>query len=185
MTRPALIFTLIASCALAQDRSGRLQFDWDKLAAKASEKVDLNFEGPMLTLASNFLRDTGDEAQAKKIIQGLTAVVVKSFEFEKEGQYSEADLKALRAQLRSPEWSSVIDVREKTESVTVYMKGDGAKAQGIVVIAAEPRELTVVQLLGSIDPSMLGALSGQFGIPKMQFGGNPTPKPPPPAKKED
>jgi hypothetical protein len=64
------------------------------------------------------------------------------------------------------------------------MKGDGAKAQGIVVIAAEPKELTVVQLLGSIDPSMLGALSGQFGIPRMQFGTTPTPKPAP-AKKQD
>ena len=110
---------------------------------------------------------------------------MKSFEFEKEGQYSESDLKALRSQLRSPEWSSVVDIREKTESVTVYMKIDGgAKAQGMVVIAAEPKELTVVQIVGSIDPSTLGALGGQFGIPKLDFGANPKPKPAP-SKKED
>lgn len=184
MTKPALILLLIASCAMAQDRTGRLQFDWDKLAAKASEKVDLNLEGPMLSMASKLLGNTGDEAKAKQIIQGLSAVYVKNFEFEKEGEYSEADLKVLRSQLRSPEWSNIIDVREKSESVTVYMKGDGAKAQGIVVIAAEPKELTVVQIVGSIDPSMLGALGGQFGIPKLDFGTNPKPKPAP-SKKED
>jgi len=180
MTKSALIFILISSCAMAQDRTARLQFDWDKLAAKASEKVDINLEGPMLEMASKFLRNSGDEAKAKEILQGLSAVYVKSFEFEKEGEYSEADLKTLRAQLRSPEWSSMVDVREKTESVTVYVKSDGKNAQGIVVIAAEPKELTVVQIIGSIDPAKLGALSGQLGIPKMEFG----PKAAPP-KKED
>lgn len=181
MTKSALIFILISSCAMAQDRTARLQFDWDKFAAKASEKVDINLEGPMLEMASKFLGNSGDEAKAKQIIQGLTAVYVKSFEFDKEGEYSESDLKALRSQLRSPEWSSVVDVREKAESVTVHMKSDGKKTQGIVVVAAEPKELTVVQIIGSIDPATLGALSGQLGIPKMEFG----PKTAPSKKKED
>jgi hypothetical protein len=184
MTKSVLIFILISSCAMAQDKSGRLQFDWDKLAAKATEKVDVNLEGPMLNMASKFLGDKGDEAKAKQVIQGLSAVYVKSFEFDKEGQYSESDVKALRSQLRSPEWSSIIDIQDKTESLTVHMKTDGKKAQGIVVIAAEPKELTVVQIIGSVDPSMLGALSGQLGIPKMEFGPGSTPKPSP-SKKED
>src|SRR5215216_5656123 len=99
MTKSALIFILISSCAMAQGTAGRLQFDWDKFAAKASEKVDVNLEGPMLNMAAKFLSDKGDEAKAKQVIQGLTALLVKSFEFEKEGQYSESDLKALRSQL--------------------------------------------------------------------------------------
>ena len=52
MTKSALIFILISSCAIAQDKSAPLQFDWDKFASKASEKVDVNLEGPMLNMAS-------------------------------------------------------------------------------------------------------------------------------------
>lgn len=181
MIRLATIFVLI-SCAVAQERSALLQFDWDKLAAKATEKVDVTLEGPMLEMASRFLKDSGDERQVKQLISGLKGIYVRSFEFDKEGQYSEADVSAIRSQLRSPEWSSVVDVRDKTESVTVYMKSDGKQTQGIVVVAAEPKELTFVQIIGSIDPTMLGALGGKFGIPKMDFA-MPKPKPSP-SKKE-
>ena len=36
-----------------------------------------------------------------------------------------------------------------------------------MVITAEPKELTVVNLTGSISPEDLKALGGQFGIPKV------------------
>src|SRR5882762_2493729 len=108
---------LLISCAMAQDKSGRVQFDWDKLASKASETVNVNLEGPTLELASKFLGDSKDESQIKNLVQNLKGVYVKSFEFEKEGQYSEADLTAIRSQLRSPDWSVIVDTKEKSESV--------------------------------------------------------------------
>src|SRR5256885_1241533 len=122
MTRLPLILLLI-SCAAAQDKSGRLQFDWDKLAAKAVEKVDLNLEAPMLEMASKFLGSTGDDAKFKQAVQGLKGVFVKSFTFDKEGEYSQADVASLRSQLRSPEWSKILDVQEKRESTGIYIKG--------------------------------------------------------------
>jgi len=173
---------LLASAALAQEKAARVQFDWDKLAAKASETMDVNLEGPTLELATKFLGDTED-AQIKRLVQGLKGVYVKTFEFDKEGQYSAADLGAIRSQLRSPEWSTIIDSREKTESVTVYVKTDGKQTQGLVVVSAEPKELTFVQIVGPLDPSMLADLSGKLGIPKMELGLKPPPKPAP--KKND
>jgi len=41
-----------------------------------------------------------------------------------------------------------------------------------VVIAAEPKELTVVSIIGSIKPEDLRDLGGNFGIPKMEIGGH-------------
>ncbi len=38
---------------------------------------------------------------------------------------------------------------------------------GLVIIAAEPRELTIVNLVGPIDLDRLAGLQGQFGIPKI------------------
>ena len=103
-------------------------------------------------------------------MDGLKGVYVKSFEFEKEGQYSEADLAALRSQLRAPDWSNIVDVKEKHESSAIWLKTDGKQTQGLVVLSAEPKELTFVQIIGVIDPSMLSELGGTMGIPKMMMG---------------
>src|SRR5262245_8526731 len=168
-------FFLLISCASAQQA---LQFDWNKLAAKAVEKVDVTLEGPVLELATKCRSsEKGDEAKVKQLVQGLKGIYVKSFEFDKEGQYSEADLSAIRSQLRTPEWSKILDVQEKNESTGIYLKMNGKTPDGIVVLAAEAKELTVVQILGPIDPSMLSELGGKFGIPKMQMGPKPSTKP--------
>src|SRR5271163_3456670 len=101
----AALFLILISAAAAQQSSGLLQFDWDKLAAKAVEKTDINLDGQMLQMGSAFLSQAkGDGAKFKQIVEGLKGVYVKTFEFDKEGQYSEADVNALRSQLRSPEW---------------------------------------------------------------------------------
>jgi hypothetical protein len=40
---------------------------------------------------------------------------------------------------------------------------------GVAVIAAGPRELTVVSITGNIDPAQLMDLGGQYHIPKLEF----------------
>jgi hypothetical protein len=37
-----------------------------------------------------------------------------------------------------------------------------------VVVTAEPKELSVVQIIGPIDPAMLSELGGKMGIPKIE-----------------
>jgi hypothetical protein len=123
-----------------------MQFNWDKLSAKAVEKVDVNLQGPVLEMASKFL-GAGDDAKIKQLVQGLKCVYVKSFTFDKEGQYSEADLNEVRSKVQGTDWSKIVDVQEKRESSTIYMKTDGKQSQGIVVVSAEPKELTVVQII--------------------------------------
>jgi hypothetical protein len=136
------------------------------LAAKASDKVVLTLNGSLLQFAANFMDDKDpDEAKAKNLINGLKGIYVRSFKFSKPGDYTDADLRAVRSQLKG--WTEVVTV-EGTEGHTgVYMKLDGKKIQGLVVLTAEPKELTVVNIVGSIDPDQLRELSGHFGIPEL------------------
>src|SRR5258706_8590810 len=134
---------VLVSCAFAQPRNGLVRFDWDKLAAKAVEKVDLSLEGPMLEMASKFLSsDKEDEAAVKKLVQGLKGVYVKTFEFDKEGQFSESDINEIRAQLRGPGWSIMMDMKDHRETVGVYLRTNGQQTSGMAVLAVEPKELT-------------------------------------------
>src|SRR5260370_2335837 len=178
MSKLVCFFVLISQAA------AQIQFNWDKLAAKSVEKVDVTLEGPVLALGTMFLSDKGDESKIKNMVRGLKGVYVKQFTFDKDGQYTEADVNEIRAQVKAPEWTRIVDMQEKHESSAIYLQFDGKQTQGVVILSAEPRELTVVQIIGPIDPSMLSDLGGNLGIPKIQ--GIPKPKPTPaPAKKDD
>jgi hypothetical protein len=51
--------------------------------------------------------------------------------------------------------------------VDVYVCLEVGKIKGLAIIASEPREFTIVNIVGSIDPDKIGRLEGQFGIPEM------------------
>lgn len=143
----------------------------EKLTAKAAEVVDVNLDGAMLKLASKFIdEDEKGDAELRQMLQNLKGIYVKSFEFEKEGEYSEADVEAIRSQLSAPSWSKIISVRSGKEgdNAEVYLMGWGSDVQGVAIIAAEPRELTVVNLVGPIDLDKLSSLGGHLGVPDIK-----------------
>ncbi len=146
----------------------------EKLGEKAKEVVDVTMDGPLLQLAARFLsgRDP-DEARVKKLVAGLKGVYVRSFEFDGRGEYQDSDLDPIRAQLKAPGWSRIVGVKSKRggENSEVYLKSDANGITGLAVIAAEPRELTIVQIIGPIQPEDLRDLGGHFGIPRMELGG--------------
>ncbi len=151
----------------------KLPASLDRLSEKAEKSVDVTLDGAMLRLATRFLSDKdADQAKAKKLMAGLEGVYVRNFEFAEEGGYDKADVEAIRAQLPAPAWSRIVGVKSKRggEDVDVYLKNaaDG-QLGGIVVIAAQARELTVVNVMGKIDPEKIVDLGGQFHIPKLAF----------------
>ena len=153
--------------AWAQDV--KLPVNLDALEQKAEESVSVTMDKSMLRFAGRFLKDE-DEADVRKVLSGLEGIYVRSFEFGKEGEYSMADVEAVRKQLQGPVWGRIVGVRSKRRDgdVDVYFKDAGnGQLGGIVVIAAEPRELTIVNILGTIDPDKIGELGGEFGIPRL------------------
>ena len=150
----------------------KLPASLDKLAAKADETVDVTLDSSLLKWAGKFLSNQGEGEVTRKILAGLQSVTVRSYEFSEEGQYDPADLEAIRAQVKGPQWMRIVNVRSKKdrENVDVYFKdGGNGNLGGIVVLCAEPRELTIVSVVGTIDPSQLASLGGQFGIPRFDF----------------
>ncbi len=171
MTRISIsLFLLLVGAAAGQEF--KLPPGIEKLAAKAAESVDVTLDSSMLQLAAKFLSDRKpDEAQAKKLISGLKSIYVRSFEFDKPGEYSETDVEAVRSQFRAPGWSRIVGVRSRKEgeNAEVFLKNEGgSKIGGLAIIAADPKELTIVNIVGQIDPEQLNQLSGQFGIPKVE-----------------
>jgi hypothetical protein len=159
----------IAAPAYAQN--ARLQIDHlDRLFPKAVETIDVRVEASLLLIASKFLRsDKADEAAVKDLIQALKGVYVKGVEFDKEGEFSEADVEAIRQQLSAPGWDRIVGVRSRRDGQNVevfLMINNDAVIDGVGVLISEPKQILVVNVVGPIDPEKINQLRGQFGIPK-------------------
>jgi Domain of unknown function (DUF4252) len=165
-----------AASLAAQQQQSQFQdmIKFDQLAPKASKTVEVNLDGNMLSFVKNFLSDNKkDEAEAKRIIGKLKGIYVRSLEFDKEGEYNEADVESLRKQFSGPGWQKMVDVREKGkngDNAGVYIRTDGKEMSGLVVLSFEPKEVTIVNIVGVIDPSELRALGGKAGIPNIDIG---------------
>ena len=141
----------------------------DKLAEKASEAVTVSLDGNLLQLASRFLSsDDPDQAQIKKLVASLKGVYVRNFEFEKTGEYQASDLEPIRNQLRDPKWKNIVQVRGHDNADVLLRQEDEHTISGLVVIVAEPKELTIVNIIGTLDPERLADLGGEFGIPRLE-----------------
>lgn len=145
----------------------------EKFAKGAKNVTEVTLDQKMLQMASGFISKDDkdkDSVDVKRITENLKGVFVRSYEYSAEGQYNAADLEQYRKRLdASSDWSHIVKVRSTDphgESTDVYMLMQNGKAIGMVVIAAEPRELTFVHIDGAIDPSDLHKLGGNFGIPK-------------------
>lgn len=162
------IALLAATLSTAWGQTITLPQSLDKLAAKAKEHVEVTLDSSLLQMAGNFLSaKDADQAKAKQLISGIKGIVVRSFEFAKADEYTDADLDGVRQQLRSPGWNKIVNVKEGRETTEVYLRTGNNQITGITVLAAEARELTVVMIDGSIKPEDLAGLQGNFGIPKL------------------
>jgi hypothetical protein len=151
----------------------KLPANLDKLAARAEESVDVTLDGSLLKMAARFLSDKDDEdvAKLKHVISKLEGVYVRSYQFAEEGEYSRADVESVRSQLQAPTWGRIVGVRSRHsgQDVDVFLKLPGnGQLGGAVIIVAEPRQLTFVNVVGTINPEEVADLGGEFHIPRMR-----------------
>jgi hypothetical protein len=149
----------------------QFKFNLDQLAAKASEAVDLSLNGSTLQFAAKFLDGKDpDEAKAKQLISGIEGIYIKSFEFKQDGAWTQADLDGIRNQLKTPDWSRMLGFKsnEEGETAEVYFRTENKKITGVALLFAEPRQFTVVNIVGPVDLDSLADLSGHFGVPKLK-----------------
>lgn len=160
--------------ASAQDPARLLLPNLDALAKRAADTVDVTLDASLLQLAASFMTGgDADEAAVRELLRGLKGIYVKSYEFDADGGYSPADLEGVRTQLGRGSWTRLVNVTSSKDrsSSEVYAWVDQGVTGGLAIVSAEPRELTIVNIVGRIDLERLRQLEGQFGIPKLPPSG--------------
>jgi hypothetical protein len=172
-TTIALIALTLLVPAAASAQGARLNLSFlDRLADRASEKQEVTIGPETLKTALPGLVAAGPKADvAKQIISELEGIYVRSYEFDDPKAYSMDDINAIRKQLSAPGWTRIVSNEEKDkggdwELQEVWLFNPGGRLGGIFIINSEPGELQVVNIVGPIDLSKLGALGGILGIPR-------------------
>jgi len=138
----------------------------DKFAPLAKETTQISMDESMVKSAAGFLSDKkGDEVAAKKGIEGLKGFYLRSYEFGKDGVFKFEDLKALRDQLKAPEWAVFLQNKAAGEETEIWMHKTNGMVDGILLISAESTELTVINAIGLTRPEDLAKIGRQLSSP--------------------
>lgn len=161
MTRAIVVALLFNWSAAAQSFD---QLKLDHLAAKAKDHTEVTMDAGALQLAGTQLTKN-DEAKAKEMLAGLKRLAIRSYEFARDGEYSPADVQQMRGLFQTPGWARVVGMVSKAdrESFEIFTKSEGGKASAMALLAAEPKELTLVFLEGTVDIGRLSELGAHFG----------------------
>lgn len=161
----------IAAMLIAQPLAAQLQLSaLDGLAAKAKESTVITLDPATLQLANGFFGPASSNAKDEKsgkLLASVRSIVLRTYEFAKEGQYDAAVVRSIREQLSAQGWSKFVDLNDGGETLELYSKSRDGKSTGFAMLAAEPKELTFIYIDGEISLADVAALGGQFGIPKL------------------
>ncbi|MGA2537405.1 MAG: DUF4252 domain-containing protein [Terracidiphilus sp.] len=137
------------------------------LAARASDVTEVTLGKNMLAFAAKVMNGKDqDEESTRHLIEGLDGIYVREYEFDKEGQFSAEEVDQLRKYFETSEWTPIVKERERknSESTDVMVKLVNGESHGMFILAVEPKELTIVLILGPINMDELGELRGIGGL---------------------
>ncbi|HEY4210255.1 MAG TPA: DUF4252 domain-containing protein [Steroidobacteraceae bacterium] len=164
----ALGLAVSVLCPAAQPPALRLP-SLAPMERDAVESVNITLGGFSLGLMRFVMRhaDEQNDPQAEavsEVLRGLKKVQVHHYQFKRDHVYAQADLESLRSQLATPDWHQIVQVRnhENNEDVDIYCSLDNDKITGMVILAAKPREFTLVNIVGEVDPNQIAALRRTF-----------------------
>jgi hypothetical protein len=168
-----MLLLLFGGAITSSAQSGKLQLDQlDVLTNRASNTVDVKIdEHLMQTTARLFSGKDPDDVEIKELLKNLKGIYVKSFSFEKENEYAPAEVDSVMSQLRGGGWSKIVGITSKkqNENVEVYLMMLGDQINGLAVVSLNPKEVTVVNIVGPINLEKLSQLEGSFGIPDLDL----------------
>jgi len=147
----AVLFTVVLAAIPASAQ--KLDLKFDALAARASDKAEVDLDGAtlqtLLQVAAKSGKDSKELKGLPELLGGIQEVHVRHYEFEKPGAWSDKDLEGLRQQVSGAAgWTRIASVKEKDEATEVYVLSQGGKLGGALIMTGEAKELTVVHVLG-------------------------------------
>jgi len=123
-----------------------------KFAAGASEVAEINLDPSTMSILETY---TGREAA---MASKLKMITVHTYKYDKPGMYKQEDVDAFRTRIEN-NWTCSIRVRDKNESTDICSRLSN-ETNDLVIMTAEPLELTFIHVSGDLSLNELQQMSG-------------------------
>lgn len=169
------LLVLTATLALPVVQAQMPQPGWvpqsiESLRQNASSKTEFTLDHDMLVFASKI--DPDDE-DLRRVIAGISGVSVHNFRYRDPWIYDSEALNAMKEEYHSAGWKQLMNKHDKDGGPgvsDVWIRFQNNAISNIAMLFARGREVSFVEVTGSISPMDLSHLGGHFGIPKIEGG---------------
>lgn len=129
----------------------------EKFAAGASDVTEVNLDPKMMGML-------GGKNAVASLAHKMNFIVVHTYTYDKPGQYRMEDVEAYRRKLTDGTWNCSIHVRDKKESTDICSRtASDHESTEMVVLTAEPQELTFIHMSGRMSLDDLTQMGGAMG----------------------
>jgi hypothetical protein len=165
----ALLLAVPAAWAVQPADAGALPFQELDLFPREKLSVEINLEGPILKMVSQFA--ASDDPDFAKMMAGLKAIHVQVFPLK-----DKAGAGLLRGKidrsvhwLEEHGWHSTVRVRDKGEETYIYLKEADGMMVGLAILSVQPgQEAALINIVGKLDPAQIGRVGRSLNIPQLQ-----------------
>ncbi len=169
---PSLALAAFASAAAAaadiRNHPGYVDFSGLTGMANVEPMVEVSLKEPLLAMITNFIREEDEEVGSfvSKLIR-VTVHVFESGAFEPDEAV--ASMSDIGAGLERRGWERVVRLRESGDYVDIFMRmsPDARTIHGITIMAAEPDDTVLVNIVGDIASEDISALGRRFDIEEL------------------
>jgi hypothetical protein len=150
------------------DYSGYVDFGKLSDFKESEESVEIHIGKPLLSLVAA-LNEQADTALTE-LLSKLVLIRVEQFSIEPGQQGGvNAIIERVTKKLLEDRWDVLVRVKEPDERVEIFIKTDGEKIAGFLLMSLEAsREAAFINIVGDIDLNLLGRLGAQFNIPALE-----------------
>ncbi|MEM7363782.1 MAG: DUF4252 domain-containing protein [Pseudomonadota bacterium] len=154
------VVLLVSGCGASRFNDGYARFE--KLPPRhADRKASISIGRVPIRIASLFV---GDDHEAKVLLRNVNGVRVRTWELKGDRERVNLKLRDMRDRLSEDGWEAVAVVQDEGERVYLLMKTKRDAITGVVAIVSESNEVTMVNVMGYLEPEQLGTALAQLDV---------------------
>ena len=158
----------------------------EKFAQGASEVTEINLDPNTMSMigrGNDMFTFNKDKDKDSSTAHKMNFVVIHSYKYDKPGMYSMDEFQAYSKKLTDGSWNCSIHVRSKDGSTDICSRAAADhESNEMVILTAEPRELTFIHMSGKMSLNELSGMSRDatrlepHGNQEINIRVNPEPK---------
>ena len=116
----------------------------EKFAQGASESTEINLDPDTIGMMDSHHKNA-------ELAKKMKFMIIRTYEYDKPGMYKNEDVEVFRKKLEDGTWKCSVRVRERNESTDICSRlGPDHETHEMVIITAEPKELTFIHMSGQM-----------------------------------